>query len=90
MDCAGFTELVLNTILSGPFDLLIDRDEAVRRNMQNILDATVFNDEIVEGNIEDSGQVGEWQTTITPERRHSIGRRLPIACMESDSSQHSN
>jgi ubiquitin carboxyl-terminal hydrolase 34 len=82
MDSAEFTELVLNTISVWAPTLLIDRDEAVRRNMQSILDATIFNDNIVEGNIEDPGQNGEWQTTITPERRHSIGRRLPIACME--------
>ncbi|KAG0161589.1 hypothetical protein PDIDSM_9123 [Penicillium digitatum] len=50
--------------------------------MQKIIDETVINDNIVEGNTDDSELNGDWRTTITQERRHKICRRLPIACIE--------
>ncbi|KAI1835108.1 hypothetical protein DTO006G1_6636 [Penicillium roqueforti] len=82
MDSANFAEIVLDNISVWAPTLLIDKDETVRRNMQNILEETIFNDKIVEGNTADSEQNGEWQTIITPERRHSLCRRLPNACIE--------
>ena len=82
MDSANFTEIVLDNISVWAPTLLIDKDETVRRNMQNILEETIFNDKIVEGNTVDSEQNSEWQTLITPERRHSLCRRLPNACIE--------
>jgi len=82
MDFADFTEPVLDHIPVWAPTLLIDKDESVRRNMQNILEGMVFNDNTVEGNTEDTEQNGERQTTITRERRHNICRRLPNACLE--------
>ncbi|KAJ5502999.1 Peptidase C19 ubiquitin carboxyl-terminal hydrolase 2 [Penicillium fimorum] len=82
MDSAEFKEIVLDSISVWAPTLLIDKDETVRRSMHNILDEMVFNDKIVESTTEVSEQNGEWQTTITPERRHSICRRLPNACIE--------
>lgn len=82
MDSANFTEVVLDNISVWAPTLLIDKDETVRRHMQNILDEMIFYDKIVEDNAEDSGQNGEGQTIITPERRHSICRRLLNACIE--------
>ncbi|KAJ5498532.1 hypothetical protein N7453_007583 [Penicillium expansum] len=82
MGSADFTELVLENIPVWAPTLLIDKDENIRRNMQNILDEMVFNDMIVEGNTEDSEQNGDWRTAITREQRHNICRRLPSACIE--------
>lgn len=82
MGSADFTELVLDNIPVWAPTLLIDKDENIRRNMQNILDEMVFNDMIVEGNTEDSEQNGDWRTAITREQRHNICRRLPSACIE--------
>jgi ubiquitin carboxyl-terminal hydrolase 34 len=79
MDAAKFTDLVLDNISVWAPTLLIDKDETVRRNMHNILDEMIFNDKIVEASTEDFEQTGE---CITPERRRSIGRQLPNACIE--------
>ncbi|KAJ5446004.1 Peptidase C19 ubiquitin carboxyl-terminal hydrolase 2 [Penicillium cf. griseofulvum] len=79
MDSAKFTDLVLDNISVWAPTLLIDKDETVRRNMHNILDEMIFNGRIVEASTEDSEQTGE---CITPERRRSICRQLPNACIE--------
>ncbi|QQK40129.1 Ubiquitin Carboxy-terminal hydrolase, putative [Penicillium digitatum] len=82
MGSADFTELVFDNIPVWAPTLLIDKDEIIRHNMQKIIDETVINDNIVEGNTDDSELNGDWRTTITQERRHKICRRLPIACIE--------